>query len=83
MNTVTLSADIPPSRELLITLPPEVPAGPAEIVVVVSPSRPSDLSTLGELVNSEFFGIWKDRSDIVDSSDFARGLRAEAWKRPE
>lgn len=75
VKTVNLNADIPPNRELHIALPADVPTGPAEIVVVVSsPTRPS-ASTLGDLANSEFFGIWRDRSDIEDSFQFARTLR--------
>ncbi len=81
VKTVNLDADIPPNRELHITLPADVPTGPAEIVVVVSsPTRPSVL-TLGDLANSEFFGMWRDRSDIEDSFEFARTLRSEGWKR--
>ncbi len=78
-KTVNLSAEIPPNRELHITLPDDVPIGPAEIVLVVSTStRPSD-STFGALVSSDFFGLWKDRPDITDS--FAQTLRSEGWKR--
>jgi hypothetical protein len=81
VKTVNLSAEIPPSRELHITLPADVPAGPAEIVVVVSSSARTDGSTLEELADSEFFGMWRDRTDIADSLEFARHLRSEGWKR--
>ncbi len=37
--------------------------------------------TLGDLLHSEFFGIWKDREDIDDSVEFARALRDSAWRR--
>jgi len=29
-----------------------------------------------------FFGLWKDRTDIEDSCDFARQLRSEVQVRP-
>jgi hypothetical protein len=81
VRTVNLNADIPPNRELRITLPSDVPVGPAEIVLVVSsPDRVSG-RTLGDFKNSEFFGMWRDRSDITDSVQFARGLRSEGWRR--
>lgn len=81
VKTVNLSAEIPPSRELHITLPADVPTGPAEIVVVVSSTAQADSSTLGELANSEFFGMWRNRSDIADSFRFAQDLRLRGWKR--
>jgi len=79
VKTLNLNAEIPPNRELRITLPNDVPTGPAEIVLLVSSSALSRDSTLGALANSEFFGLWKDRPDITDS--FAQTLRSEGWKR--
>jgi hypothetical protein len=82
VKTVNLNAEIPPSREIRITLPGDVPVGPAEIVLVVSSPTPVGGSTFGDLAISEFFGMWADRADIRDSAEFARQLRADAWKRP-
>jgi len=79
VKTLNLNTEIPPNRELRITLPNDVPIGPAEIVMLVSSSALTSDSTLGALANSQFFGLWKDREDIVDS--FAQTLRSEAWKR--
>ena len=81
VKTLNLNADIPASRELHITLPADVPLGPAEIVLVVSSSAPSTPPTLGALLNSEFFGMWRDRADITDSFAFARDLRSQGWRR--
>ena len=80
VRTINLATDIPSSRELRILLPPDVPTGPAELVVVVA-SRERPTRTLGDLVRSEFFGMWRDRADIGDSAEYARQLRAEAWRR--
>jgi hypothetical protein len=82
VKTINLNAEIPASRELHLTLPGDIPVGPAEIVVVVSSQALSGTSTLGELAKSEFCGIWADRSDIQDSTEFASQLRTESWKRP-
>lgn len=82
VKTINLNADIPADRELRITLPADVPVGRAEIVLVVSsPEPPSVGRTLGDFRNSEYFGMWRDRSDIIDSAQFARQLRADGWKR--
>jgi hypothetical protein len=81
IRTVTLNAEIPASRELRITLPADVPTGSAEIVITVSSCGSRPLSTFGDLLRSEFFGMWRDRADIEDSSEFARKLRSEGWSR--
>lgn len=81
VRTVNLNTDIPANRELHILLPADIPTGPAEIVLVVSSSAASTPSTLGELADSEFFGMWRDRADIKDSFEFARDLRSQGWKR--
>ena len=80
-KTVTLNAEIPASRELRISLPADVPTGSAEIVITVSPSGSRSHSTFSDLLNPEFFGMWRDRVDIEDSSEFARRLRSEGWNR--
>ncbi len=80
-KTITLTADVPPDREVRIQLPAEVPTGPADITVVVTPHGSNGGSTLGDLLHSEFFGMWRERDDISDSVEFAEHLRAEAWSR--
>jgi hypothetical protein len=81
VKTLNLNAEIPPNRELHISLPMDVPTGPAEVVIVISSPTNMKSSTLGDLLRSEFFGMWRDRTDIADSFPFARALRSEAWKR--
>ena len=81
VRTINLTTDIPTTREIRITLPADFPAGPAEIVVVVSTSADSDVATLGEFADSEFFGMWRDRQDITNNLEFARDLRSLGWKR--
>jgi hypothetical protein len=81
VRTIKLSAAIPGNRELHIRLPADIPTGPAEITVTVSSPFGSSVPTLGDLANSEFFGMWRDRDDIEDSVGFAETLRSEGWKR--
>ncbi len=82
VKTINLNAEVPPNRELCITLPADVPPGPAEIVVVVASATRETFFRLGDLANSEFFGMWRDRADIDDSFRFAWSLRSGGWKRP-
>jgi hypothetical protein len=80
VRTINLTTDVPADHQVRITLPNDVPIGPAEMVIVVA-SRVATEFTLGDLARSPFFGMWQNRTDISDSVEFARHLRAEAWSR--
>jgi hypothetical protein len=82
VKTVTLNTDIPASRELRITLPADVPTGAASVVITVTPSGSRTSTTFGDLLTSEFFGMWRDRADIQDSLEFAQKLRSQGWNEP-
>jgi hypothetical protein len=57
------------------------PVGGAQIVLVITPGRREPANKLGDLLNSEFFGMWRDKAEIDDSAAFARQLGDESWKR--
>lgn len=78
MKTVTCKVVIPANRQLHITIPEEIPPGPAEVVLVIVPETPSARGlTAGDLLRSPLCGIWKDRANIGDSIEYARTLRAK------
>lgn len=83
VRTVTLNTEISAERELRIKLPDDVPLGAAEIVVVIaSPDATSEHDgTLGAMVESPLFGLWRDRDDIGDSAEYARALRTQVEQR--
>jgi len=82
MRTITSKIVIPADRQLHISVPEDVPPGPAEIVlVIVSEATAGKGRTAGELLQSPLFGIWKDRTDVGDSVEYARALRARAEQR--
>jgi hypothetical protein len=83
IKTLRINAEIPPDRNVTIVFPEDVPVGPAELMVVVSSSEIPKVQTLGDLLGSEFFGMWRDRPDISDNLEFARQLRSSAWKRTQ
>lgn len=80
VKTVNFRAEIPADRELRISLPNDVPVGSAEIVLTISSPAPP-VAKLGDLLNSELFGAWRERTDIRDSGEFARDVRSKAWDR--
>jgi hypothetical protein len=42
MNAIKLQVVVPESRELKITLPPEILPGPAEVIVLVPEQKPQE-----------------------------------------
>lgn len=88
MRLVKLKTIVTAQRTVTLKVPEDVPTGPMEIIVVFAPPESSPRaaiadSTLGDLRASEFFGMWRERDDMADSSDFARALREQTWKRSE
>jgi len=82
MRVVTLTTTVTSQRTLTVRVPEDIPAGPAEVIIVFAPeTTPQHRSTLGDLQTSEFFGMWRDRTDMPDSPALARALREQAWKR--
>lgn len=85
MNTmIVVRTDILPDRSLHILLPENVPIGPANIVLMITPVQPDTpgpRGTAAELARSPLFGLWADRADIIDSVAYARQLRAQAERR--
>jgi hypothetical protein len=52
------------------------------MVLVIAPEAPAEKGlTAGDLLRSPLCGVWKDRTDIGDSVEFARSLRARAEQR--
>ena len=83
MKTIKVQADIPASRELRVTLPYDAPVGRRTILVTFdTPDEPLPAPrTRGDLLDSEFFGMWAERDDLGDSVEFARNLRETVWRR--
>jgi hypothetical protein len=82
MKAVMYKVVIPADRQLHIAVPEDIPPGPAEIALIISPETPIEQGmTAGDLLRSSLCGIWKDRSDIGDSVEYARSLRAKAEQR--
>ncbi|MBI4573971.1 MAG: hypothetical protein HY713_11890 [candidate division NC10 bacterium] len=82
MKTVSIKTTIPENRRLVVDVPPDIPTGPAEVVVTaLAGERPGQAWTLGDLLQSGLVGLWGDRTDITDSVEFARALRGAAERR--
>jgi hypothetical protein len=60
------------------------PGSTAEVIVLVEEESQESVKkpmTGKDWLNSELFGLWKDRTDIGDSLEFAQALRRKAERR--
>lgn len=80
MSSIVLQGIITEEGELVVTFPPGLPPGPVEVEIRLP-------ETIGissqEILESDFVGMWEDRTDIEDSVDYARTLRRQALKRKD
>ena len=84
MKTINIKTAIPKDHKLVIDLPEDLPTGLADIVVIIVPENSESEKkgkTVGDMLKSPLFGVWKNRKDIIDSMEFARKLRENAEKR--
>ena len=78
MKSATIKTTVPADHRLVVQVPEDVPAGPAEVVVRSVEAPSAARGTGADLLASGLFGIWKDRSEITGSLESARELRRRA-----
>ena len=69
MITFRISADIKADRQIVLTLPPEVPTGQAELVVTVAPQNSAESKRPGTSLAEWAEANAEDRGDRLSSED--------------
>jgi hypothetical protein len=85
MEAVQVHQVITRDGEVLVTGLPYKRGQAVEIIIFRPPTTPLPRSrlTVGQLRKSGLIGLWQDREDLGDSSDYARQLRKQAQERGE
>jgi hypothetical protein len=78
MSSIILQGLINEEGELIVEFPSDLPPGPVEVEIHLPETK--GLSSQ-EILESDFVGMWEDRTDIGDSVDYARKLRRQALRR--
>ncbi len=83
METIRLQKIVEKDGEISVTGLPCKKGQAVEMILRIKPSSTSGHSSLTarKLLHSGLIGIWKDREDIQDSTEYARQLREQAQKR--
>ncbi len=83
MEAIRLHKTVEKDGEIVLTRLPRRKGQSVEMIVLIddvkSSTRPS--LTAKQLRQSDLVGLWKDRDDIGESSDYARQLREQAQRR--
>lgn len=83
MEAVRIEKTLEKDGEIILKGLPFRKGEKVELIVLSGPSeeaKPCGI-TAAELLSSGLVGLWKDREDIGDSSEFARKLRAGVERR--
>jgi hypothetical protein len=85
MEAVQVHQVLARDGEVLITGLPYKRGQAVEIIIFRPPTTPLPRArlTVGQLRKSGLIGLWQDRADLGDSSDYARQLREQAQARGE
>jgi hypothetical protein len=80
MASVTLNGVITDDGKLEVTLPAGMPAGEVEVEIRLPEY---EYKPIGDLLDTDIVGMWKDREDIKDNLEFADELRRRASRRSD
>ena len=83
MEAIRIEQVITEDGKVVITGLPYEKGQIVEVIVFPQPKSPEPRGrlTVRQLKQSGIIGLWKDRTDIEDSSVYARELREQAQKR--
>lgn len=83
MQVLHLQQTIQKNGELHIHNLPIHQGQQVEVVLLFTPTTATKKRlTARQLLDSGLMGLWKDRTDIQDSAEYARQLRERAQRRP-
>ena len=82
MEAIRVQQTVKKSGELTIKNLPVQKGQQVEILLLFTPPSKRPRLTARQLLNSELIGLWKNRTDITDSLEYARQLREQAQRRP-
>jgi hypothetical protein len=69
--------------EIRVTGLPVVEGQEVEVAVMLTPPGSGVPLAANDLLESGLVGMWRDRTDLGTSEDYARRLREQAQRRPE
>ncbi len=82
MDAIRLQTVVAKDGEIALTGLPYRKGDTVEMILLGQPTSTSRrLPTARQLRQSGLIGLWKDRTELTNSADFARQLREQAQRR--
>lgn len=83
MNAIRIYTTVEQDGEIHVANLPLKKGQHVEVILLAEPTSngAGELLTAQSLLESEIVGLWRDRTDIGDSSDYARQLREQVQRR--
>jgi hypothetical protein len=83
MNAIRIHTTVEQDGEIHVANLPLKKGQHIEVILLAenTSDSPTEFLTAQGLLESEIVGMWRDRSDIADSPDYARQLREQAQRR--
>jgi hypothetical protein len=82
MKSVTTDGEVKPDRTLTVRMPDDFPLGPARVTVTTDQAAKAPrIRTFGDLLSSEFFGMFAERDDLPRTNDEFREWRGKLSER--
>ena len=82
MEAIRVQQTVRKNGELTIRNVPVQKGQQVEVLLLFTPPSTRPRLTAKQLLNSELIGLWRNRTDIADSLEYARQLREQAQRRP-
>ncbi len=80
-HTVTTDGEVQSDHTLVLTVPADLPPGPVTVTITSEAHVPDRISTLGDLLESGFVGMWADRKDLPRTDNEFSVWRRKLWER--
>src|SRR5437870_2332143 len=84
MKSLTTDSEVMLDHTVTVRMPSDFPTGPVRVTVTAQPAgEPPKMRTFGDLLSSEFFGMYADRDDLPKTNEEFREWRRKLWAVPD
>ena len=80
-HSITTTSEVKADHTLTVKVPSDFPPGPVQVTVTADSSSEGHIRTFGDLLDSEFFGMWADRDDLPKTNEEFAEWRRKIWER--
>jgi hypothetical protein len=80
-RTLQIFGEVHPNHTITVSVPTDVPVGPALVTVTVEDDPASSIQTFGDLLRSGFVGSLPEDSELPRTGEEFAAWRKKLWER--